>query len=51
MKSGATLVLGLNKVLEGLSGVCNYIDDTVVYNQLGGTSTDIERIVSQAEKS
>ena len=32
LNSGATLVQGLNKVLEGLSGVGSYIDDIVVYN-------------------
>ena len=30
--SGGTLVRGLKKVLEGLSGVSSYIDDIVVYN-------------------
>ena len=32
VNSGATLVRGLKKVLEGLSGVGSYIDDIVVYN-------------------
>ena len=32
VNSGATLVQGLKKVLEGLSGVGSYIDDIVVYN-------------------
>ena len=30
VNSGATLVQGLKKVLEGLSGVDSYIDDIVV---------------------
>ena len=32
VNSGATLVLGLKKVLEGLSGVDSYIDDIVIYS-------------------
>ena len=32
VNSGATLVRGMKKVLEGLSGVSSYIDDRVVYN-------------------
>ena len=32
VNSGATLVLGLKKVLEELSGVGSYIGDIVVYN-------------------
>ena len=32
VNSGATLVQGLKKLLEGLSGVCSYIDGIVVYN-------------------
>ena len=32
VNSGATLVQGLKKVLEGLSGVCSYINDIVVYS-------------------
>ena len=32
VNSGATLVRGLKKVLEGLSGVSSYIDDIVIYN-------------------
>ena len=32
VNSGATLVRGLKKVLEGLSGVGRYIDDTVIYS-------------------
>ena len=32
VNSGATLVRGLKKVLEGLSEVGSYIDDIVVYN-------------------
>ena len=32
VNSGATLVRGLKKVLEGLSGVGSYIDDIVIYS-------------------
>ena len=32
VNSGATLILGLKKVLEELSGVGSYIDDIIVYN-------------------
>ena len=32
VNSGATLVQGLKKVLEGLSGVGSYIDDRVIYS-------------------
>ena len=32
VNSGATLVRGLKKVLEGLSGVDSYIDDIVIYS-------------------
>ena len=31
VNSGATLVRGLKKVLEGLSGVGSYINDIVIY--------------------
>ena len=34
--SGATLVQGLKKVLDGVSGVCSYIDDIVVYSDSWG---------------
>ena len=30
--SGATLVRGLRKILEGMPGVGSYIDDIVIYN-------------------
>ena len=32
VNSGATLVRGLKKVLEGLSGVSSYIDDIAIYS-------------------
>ena len=32
VNSGATLVRGLKKVIERMSGVCSYIDDVVVYS-------------------
>ena len=32
VNSGATLVRGLKKVLEGFSGVSSYIDDIVIHN-------------------
>ena len=32
VNSGATLVRGLKKVLEGLSGIGSYIDDIVIYS-------------------
>ena len=50
VNSGATLVRGLKKVLEALSGVGSYIDDIVTYRTVGRTSQDIERVVWQAEK-
>ena len=31
VNSGATLVRGLRKILEGMPGVRSYIDDTVIY--------------------
>ena len=51
VNSGATLVLGLKRVLEGFSGVGGYIDDVVVYNEVGRSISDIESIVWQADKS
>ena len=44
----ATLVQGLKKVLEVLSGVGSYINDTVIYID---SWEDIERVIWQAEKS
>ena len=51
VNSGATLVRGLKKVLEGLSGVSSYIDDIVINSVSWEESQDIERIVWQVEKS
>ena len=48
VNSGTTLVQGLKKVLEGLSGVGSYIDDIVIYSD--SWEEDIGRAVWQVEK-
>ena len=51
MNSGATLVRGMKKVLEGLSEVSSYIDDIAVYNDSWEEHLRTLKELTKAEKS
>ena len=52
VNSGATLVRGLKKVLDGLSGVGSYIDDILIYSDSWEEHLrTLKEYVWQAEKS